>query len=64
MVINMKKLTKYEELQRQIGIRIRLRREAQQMTQAQLAKNAGISRSYVNLIETGHQANISFNGYF
>ena len=58
------RLTKYNELQRQIGIRIKLSRESQMLTQAQLAAQAGLSKSFVGLIETGRQTNFSINTLF
>lgn len=44
-----------------IGERIRKLREAGGMSQADLAEMAGISRTYLSLIERGEAQNISYN---
>lgn len=44
-----------------IGERIRKQREAAGMSQSELAQVAGISRTYLSLIERGEARNISFS---
>ena len=44
---------------REIGYALLIRRKRRGLSQAQLARLAGISRNYVSLIERGGAANIS-----
>lgn len=44
---------------RQVGKRVRLARHTAEMTQAQLAAAAGVSRSFVSLVENGSEVSLS-----
>lgn len=55
---------KFEYLQKQIGYKIKAHREAQNMTQADLAKITGISNTYICQIENGRSNNISLSTLF
>ena len=55
---------KFENLQKQIGYRIKAHREAQNMTQADLAQITGISNTYICQIENGRSNNISLSTLF
>ena len=49
----------FKELNKQIGLRVKAFREAQHMTQADLAEKIGISSTYLCLLENGKKTNLT-----
>ena len=57
MNVNCRK-NKFDEIQKQMGLRIKAHREAQHMSQSDLSIRSGISNVYISQIENGKKSNL------